>query len=90
MATNAAATIPALLRLSNLREKFEKTWMRIMAGVLNILCLGVQVFGVVIWAFVDNTGDLSDGEIYRVTIHVVSNLRLTSKQKFCFSIRPIY
>ena len=57
MATNAAATIPALLRLSNLREKFEKTWMRIVAGILNVLCLGVQIFGVVIWAFIDIPGD---------------------------------
>ena len=57
MATNAAATIPALLRLFSLREKFEKTWMRILAGVLNVLCLGVQGFGVVIWAFVNNPGE---------------------------------
>ena len=26
---------------------------------------------------------------YRMTIHVVPNLPLTSKQKFCFSRRPI-
>ena len=28
--------------------------------------------------------------VYRVTIHFVSNLELTSKQKFCFSMRPMY
>ena len=65
MATNAAATIPALLRLSNLREKFEKTWMRIVAGILNVLCLGVQVFGVVIWAFIDIPGEKIDCFICR-------------------------
>ena len=27
---------------------------------------------------------------YRVTIHVVPNLLFTSKQKFCFSVRPMY
>ena len=27
---------------------------------------------------------------HRVTIHVVPNLMLTSKQKFCFSMRPMY
>ena len=27
--------------------------------------------------------------VYRVTIHVVPNLSLTSKQKFCFSMRPM-
>ena len=28
--------------------------------------------------------------LYRVTIQVVPNLPLTSKQKFCYSIRPMY
>ena len=27
---------------------------------------------------------------YRVTIQVVPNLLLTSKEKFCFSMRPMY
>ena len=27
---------------------------------------------------------------YRVTIHIVPNLLLTSKQKFCFSMRPMH
>jgi hypothetical protein len=49
MATNAASTIPALLRLSNLREKFGKSWMRIMAMMLNLICLLAQVAGLVIW-----------------------------------------
>ena len=30
------------------------------------------------------------GERYRVTHHVYSNLPLTLKQKFCFSVRPMY
>ena len=54
MATNAAATIPALLRLSNLREKFEKSWLRVLAGLLNFLCLAVQIFGVAIWTIIDS------------------------------------
>ena len=57
MATNAVATVPALLRLFSLREKFEKAWMRILAGILNVVCVGVQIFGVIIWAFVDVPGE---------------------------------
>ena len=33
---------------------------------------------------------LIDQEIYRVTIQVVSNLPLASKQKFRFSMRSMY
>ena len=32
----------------------------------------------------------SEELLYRVTIQVVPNLLLTSKQKFCFSISPLF
>ena len=37
-----------------------------------------------------NKEDISYNIVYRVTIHVVPNLLLTSIQKFCFRIRRVY
>ena len=42
MATNAAATVPALLRLLSFREKFERPWARILATILNFVFLALQ------------------------------------------------
>ena len=49
MATNAAATVPALLRLLNFSEKFEQQWARILAVFLNFAFLSLQIFGALIW-----------------------------------------
>ena len=49
MATNAAATIPALLRLLNFSEKFEQQWARLLAVFLNFVFLSLQIFGALIW-----------------------------------------
>ena len=35
-------------------------------------------------------GPYKEGDLYRVTIHVVPDLTLTSKQKLRFSMRPMY
>ncbi len=53
MATNAVATIPAILRLSNFREKFDKSWMRVTAMVLNVICLIAQVAALFPWQVLD-------------------------------------
>ena len=42
------------------------------------------------WALLSKIYKPFAGSLYSVTFQVVSNLPLTSKQKFCFSIGPMY